>query len=51
MSQHPLLEKFTRAGQGQVFAHWAKLTEPERASLLAEAAEIDLAEVDRKSVV
>ena len=47
MTQSPLIEKFTRAGQGQVFAHWTKLTEPERVSLLAEAAEIDLAEIER----
>ncbi|MFM9031496.1 MAG: UDPGP type 1 family protein, partial [Opitutaceae bacterium] len=47
MSQHPLIEKFARAGQGQVFAHWTSLGETERANLLAEAAEIDLAEVER----
>ncbi len=47
MSQHPLIETFTRAGQGQVFAHWASLSAAERAALLAEAAEIDLHEVER----
>ena len=47
MSQHPLIEKFTRAGQGQVFAHWSTATEHERAGLLVEAAEIDLQEVER----
>jgi UDP-N-acetylglucosamine/UDP-N-acetylgalactosamine diphosphorylase len=47
MSYHPLLEKFQRAGQGQVFAYWAELSAPEQQRLLAEAAEIDLDEVAR----
>jgi UDP-N-acetylglucosamine/UDP-N-acetylgalactosamine diphosphorylase len=45
MSYHPLLEKFQRAGQGQVFAYWSELNAVEQQRLLAEAAEIDLAEV------
>jgi UDP-N-acetylglucosamine/UDP-N-acetylgalactosamine diphosphorylase len=45
MSYHPLLEKFQRAGQGQVFAYWSELNAGEQQRLLAEAAEIDLAEV------
>ena len=44
---HPLIDSFRRAGQGHVFAHWDSLSEPQRAALLSEAAEIDLAEVDR----
>lgn len=40
-----LIEKFRQAGQGQVFAFFATLTPAEQASLLAEAAEVDLAEV------
>ena len=44
---HSLIESFRRAGQGQVFAFADTLAPGERSRLLAEAAEIDLAEVDR----
>jgi len=43
----PLIENFKRAGQGQVFAFWEQLTAAERAQLLAQAGEIDLAETAR----
>ncbi|HVU34417.1 MAG TPA: UDPGP type 1 family protein [Opitutaceae bacterium] len=43
----PLIEKFQRANQGQVFAHFDELAPSERQRLLDEAAEIDLDEVDR----
>jgi UDP-N-acetylglucosamine/UDP-N-acetylgalactosamine diphosphorylase len=42
-----LIEKFRAAGQGQVFAFEGQISPEARAGLLAEAAEIDLAEVDR----
>ena len=42
-----LIETFTRAGQGQVFAFLDRLGPEARKSLLAEAAEVDLAELDR----
>jgi UDP-N-acetylglucosamine/UDP-N-acetylgalactosamine diphosphorylase len=42
-----LIEKFRAAGQGQVFAFEGRISPEARAGLLAEAAEIDLAEVDR----
>src|SRR5579863_5876329 len=42
-----LIESFRRAGQGQVFAFLDQLAPEARGRLLAEAAEIDLAEVDR----
>jgi len=45
MSSSTLIETFQRAGQGQVFAFFEALSAAERAQLLAEAAEIDLAEV------
>jgi UDP-N-acetylglucosamine/UDP-N-acetylgalactosamine diphosphorylase len=41
-----LIESFRRAGQGQVFAFLGQLSPEARTRLLAEAAEIDLAEVD-----
>ncbi|MSU48503.1 MAG: UDPGP type 1 family protein [Opitutus sp.] len=44
---HPLIEEFQRAGQGQVFAFFARLAAVEQERLLAEAAEIDLAELAR----
>ncbi len=44
---HPLIEKFQRAGQAQVFAFFDRLPPSAQHHLLAEAAEIDLAEVDR----
>jgi UDP-N-acetylglucosamine/UDP-N-acetylgalactosamine diphosphorylase len=43
----PLIEAFHQAGQGQVFAFFDRLDAGARASLLAEAGEIDLAEVAR----
>ncbi len=46
-SSLPLIEQFQRAGQAQVFAFFDQLTPAEQARLLAEAGEIDLAEVDR----
>jgi UDP-N-acetylglucosamine/UDP-N-acetylgalactosamine diphosphorylase len=45
MAQHPLIEKFQRAGQGQVFAFFDRLKPDEQKRLLDEAAEIDLGEV------
>jgi UDP-N-acetylglucosamine/UDP-N-acetylgalactosamine diphosphorylase len=42
-----LIESFRRAGQGQVFAFYDRLTMAGRARLIAEAAEIDLKEMDR----
>lgn len=44
---HSLREQFERAGQGQVFAHFDRCTAGQQQQLLAEAAEIDLAEVGR----
>jgi UDP-N-acetylglucosamine/UDP-N-acetylgalactosamine diphosphorylase len=44
---HPLIEKFQRAGQGQVFAFIDQLPPEAQQRLLEEAAEIDLAEIDR----
>ncbi len=44
---HPLIEKFQRAGQGQVFAFIDQLPPEGQQRLLAEAGEIDLAEIDR----
>ena len=43
----PLPEQFAQAGQGQVFAFWPQLDDAARRALLAQAAEIDLAEVTR----
>jgi UDP-N-acetylglucosamine/UDP-N-acetylgalactosamine diphosphorylase len=43
----PLIEKFRLAGQAQVFAFFDRLAPDAQRQLLAEAAEIDLAEVDR----
>ncbi len=42
-----LIEAFRRAGQGQVFAFYDRLSPGAKARLVEEAAEIDLAEVDR----
>ena len=47
MAPLPLIEKFRRAGQGQIFAFLDKLAPAERQRLLDEAAEIDLAEIAR----
>jgi UDP-N-acetylglucosamine/UDP-N-acetylgalactosamine diphosphorylase len=44
---HPLIEKFQRAGQGQVFAFFDQLDAPGQQRLLDEAAEVDLAEIER----
>ena len=45
MTSHPLIEKFRRAGQGQVFAFFDQLAPAAQRQLLEEAAEIDLAEI------
>ena len=52
-SMPSLIDTFTAAGQGHVFAHFDRLPETARQRLLSEAAEIDLAEIDRlvKSLV
>lgn len=42
-----LLARYAAAGQEQVFAFWPRLNAGERAHLLAQAAEIDLAEMRR----
>lgn len=47
MSQSPLIQEFERAGQGHVFAFYNELSAEAQQSLLAEAAEIDLTEIDR----
>lgn len=47
MAATDLIETFQAAGQGQVFHYLAELSPAERTELLAEAAEIDLAEIDR----
>lgn len=47
MGTHPLIEKFQRAGQGHVFAFHDQLGPAEQRRLLDEAAEIDLAEIER----
>ena len=38
---------FARAGQGQVFQFWEQLNPHEQAALIAEAAQLDLAEISR----
>jgi UDP-N-acetylglucosamine/UDP-N-acetylgalactosamine diphosphorylase len=43
----PIIEAFHRAGQGRVFAFFDRLDAGAQRRLLAEAAEIDLAEVER----
>ena len=47
MATHPLIEKFQRAGQGQVFAFFDQLAPDAQRRLLDEAAEIDLEEIAR----
>ena len=47
MATFPIIDSFQRAGQGHVFAFFDQLTPAEQARLLAEAAEIDLAEIAR----
>ncbi len=42
-----LIDRFQRAGQGQVFAFFDQLTPAEQQNLLSEAGEIDLAEVEQ----
>lgn len=44
---HPLIAQFQNAGQAQVFAFFDQLAPDVQASLLAEAGEIDLGEVER----
>jgi UDP-N-acetylglucosamine/UDP-N-acetylgalactosamine diphosphorylase len=45
MAIHPLIEKFQRAGQGQVFAFFDRCSTEEQKQLLEEAREIDLEEI------
>jgi UDP-N-acetylglucosamine/UDP-N-acetylgalactosamine diphosphorylase len=47
MATPSIIEAFQRAGQGQVFAFYDQLDQAARERLLAEAAEIDLAEIER----
>ncbi|MSU72852.1 MAG: UDPGP type 1 family protein [Opitutus sp.] len=47
MNNHHVLAAFQKAGQGQVFAFFDQLAPAAQQRLLAEAAEIDLVEVDR----
>ncbi len=47
MKPDHLIAAYRAAGQGQVFAFWDALTAVERATLASQAAEIDLAEVER----
>jgi UDP-N-acetylglucosamine/UDP-N-acetylgalactosamine diphosphorylase len=47
MAKPSLIQEFERAGQGHVFAFYNELPPERQQSLLAEAAEIDLTEIDR----
>jgi UDP-N-acetylglucosamine/UDP-N-acetylgalactosamine diphosphorylase len=47
MNTEQLITNFRAAGQGQVFAFWDSLSANERTELAAQAAEVDLAEVER----
>ena len=47
MNHDQLITNYRKAGQDQVFAFWASLSVPERAELAAQAAEIDLAEIEQ----
>ena len=47
MAASPIIERFQRAGQGQVFAFFDQLDSKEQQRLLDEAAEIDLDEISR----
>jgi UDP-N-acetylglucosamine/UDP-N-acetylgalactosamine diphosphorylase len=47
MRQEEIVRSFQAAGQGHVFAFWPELDADQRAALLAQAAEVDLAEVAR----
>ena len=49
MTTEQLIAAYRAAGQGQVFAFWDSLPDHERQELLAQAREIDLAEVERLS--
>jgi UDP-N-acetylglucosamine/UDP-N-acetylgalactosamine diphosphorylase len=44
---HPIIDSFQKAGQGHVFSFFDQLTPEGQSRLLAEAGEIDLAEVER----
>jgi UDP-N-acetylglucosamine/UDP-N-acetylgalactosamine diphosphorylase len=44
---HPIIDSFQKAGQGQVFSFFDQLTPEGQSRLIAEAAEIDLVEVER----
>ena len=46
MNAHEIIAAYQRAGQGQVFAFWERLDSASRADLLAQAAEIELAEIE-----
>lgn len=47
MDKPSLIQEFERAGQGHVFAFYNELAPEAQQALLAEAAEIDLGEIDR----
>ncbi|HEY8995091.1 MAG TPA: UDPGP type 1 family protein [Lacunisphaera sp.] len=47
MNVEQLINNYRAAGQGQVFAFWDSLTANERTELATQAAEVDLAEVER----
>jgi UDP-N-acetylglucosamine/UDP-N-acetylgalactosamine diphosphorylase len=47
MNPDQLISAYRAAGQGQVFAFWDSLNSAERINLASQAAEIDLAEVER----
>src|SRR6478735_6488338 len=47
MNDEQLIQSFRAANQAQVFAFWDQLDAAQRANLAAQAAEIDLGEVDR----
>ncbi|MDR1284021.1 MAG: UDPGP type 1 family protein [Opitutaceae bacterium] len=47
MAKHPVIESFERAGQGHVFAFYDRLSPDEQKQLIADAEEVDLAEIDR----
>ena len=47
MTTEQLIAAYRAAGQGQVFAFWDSLDAGERAQLAAQAAEIDLAEIEQ----
>jgi len=47
MAHHPIIESYQRGGQAQVFAFFDRLAPDAQQRLLAEVAEVDLAEVER----